>query len=194
MEQKHKKRFVKVRLGQECRYIEEADTLLQFTQNFKNEFRINNNSKKEFILSCKNKANRITKVEDENTYQKLKNLIIEYPKLIEPSFIPKPKKKSEIVIHNNSKCSQCGESPIRGIKYKCLNCPSYELCPSCEKRVGEKHGHPLLMLRRSDDLEKFGKDILEKNKQHKEDLEIKKDNEEEKEDKEDIGDKMDKED
>lgn len=53
----------------------------------------------------------------------------------------------------NTKCSQCGKSPVEGIRYYCLNCASYVLCQICEKEYGEKHGHALLMIRNEADLE-----------------------------------------
>ena len=64
-------------------------------------------------------------------------------------------KKNTKVIHENSKCFECGQSPIEGIRYYCLNCSSYDLCQKCEKKFGEKHGHQMLKLRRPDDLKKF---------------------------------------
>lgn len=69
-------------------------------------------------------------------------------------------KKKEV--HEKSKCSKCGQSPIEGIRYFCLKCSSFELCSNCEKKYGEKHGHELLMLRRPDDLEKFKSYIFKK--------------------------------
>ena len=160
MEHNQHKRFVKVRLGHEGRFIEAADTLLGLTKNFKREFKIKEDAN--YILSCKDKTNKITNIESEETYNKFKDFIIDFPKLIEPSFIPKPKqKKDEIATHKNIKCSECGESPIKGIRYKCWNCTTYELCSQCEKKFGEKHGHPLLKLRKAEDLEKYGKIINE---------------------------------
>ena len=55
----------------------------------------------------------------------------------------------------NLTCSKCLTTPIIGIKYKCLTCPSYYLCEKCEKIYGQKHGHCLLMIRRDEDLEKY---------------------------------------
>ena len=157
MDKNIKKKLVKVRLGQEGRYIEIGDTLEQFKNNFIKEFKIKTNTK-DYILSCKDKSNRITKVDKEKKYQEIKNFIIDYPKLIEPSFIPQEK-----IIHLNSKCSECGISPIIGIRYHCMNCTSYELCSNCEKIIGEKHGHPLLKLRKSDYLKKYWNEIFKKN-------------------------------
>ena len=162
MEHKKHKRLVKVRLGHQGRFIESADSLLGFTQNFKREFKIKEDA--DYILSCKDKTNKITNIESEETYDKFKDFIINFPKLIEPSFIPNPKpkiKKDEITTHKNTKCSVCEVSPIKGIRYKCLYCTAYELCSLCEKKFGEKHGHPLLKLRKAEDLEKYGKIINE---------------------------------
>lgn len=69
-------------------------------------------------------------------------------------------KKNSKVNHENSKCSQCGQSPIEGIRYYCLNCSSFELCQKCEQKYGEKHGHQMLMLRRPNDLKKYKHKIL----------------------------------
>ena len=151
-----KKKLIKVKLGEEGRYIEEGDTLDDFKENFKKEFKINSNIN-DYTFSCKDKVNRITKVEDEQTYQKIKTFILKYPKLIEPSFVLKEK-----AIHKNSKCSECGMSPIIGIKYHCMNCDLYELCSNCEIKYGEKHGHPLLKLRKAEYLERFKNVIFKK--------------------------------
>ena len=155
MEKKKNKRLIKVKFGQEGKYIEEGDTLEQFKENFKKAFRIKSNEN-EYILSCLNKANRVTIIEDDKKYQNLKNIMINYPKLIEPSFIQKKR-----IIHKNSKCSECDISPIEGIKYQCLKCKSYELCSICEKKLGEKHGHPLLKLRKTEYMEIYK--IVEEN-------------------------------
>ena len=90
-------------------------------------------------------------------------------------FILKMKSKKELInkeinnkkpkiIHHNTKCSKCGQSPIEGIRYHCLKCTSYELCSLCEKKYGENHGHELLKIRRPEDFNKFKAYILQKNK------------------------------
>ena len=65
------------------------------------------------------------------------------------------------IVHINTKCSQCGQSPIEGMRYYCLKCQSYNLCSNCEKKYGEMHGHPLLMLRRQYDIDKYNLNIIE---------------------------------
>ena len=53
----------------------------------------------------------------------------------------------ESLIHHGVKCSLCQKYPIIGIRFKCLQCNSYDLCETCEAKFGEKHGHILLKLR-----------------------------------------------
>ena len=161
MKKNDNKRLVRVRMGDIGRYIEEADTLNQFKINIIKEFKVNSNEN-DYILSCEDKAHHTTNIEDEETYQKIKHLLIKYPKLIEPSFIPRKK-----IIHIDSKCFVCEKSPIEGIRYVCMNCNLYELCSDCEKTNGERHGHPLLKLRKENYLEKY-KDIIFNNYQSKE--------------------------
>ena len=68
--------------------------------------------------------------------------------------------KEAKVVHKNSKCSKCGKSPIEGNRYICMQCLTFELCQSCEKKYGKKHGHPFLKLKRADDFDKFKKYIF----------------------------------
>ena len=53
----------------------------------------------------------------------------------------------ESLIHHGIKCYLCQKFPIVGIRYKCLQCKSYNLCEDCEKKEGMNHGHLLLKLR-----------------------------------------------
>ena len=64
------------------------------------------------------------------------------------------------VVHENSKCSKCGQSPIEGLRYYCLKCETFELCSACEKNYGEKHGHELLKIRRPEDFNIFKNEII----------------------------------
>ena len=34
-------------------------------------------------------------------------------------------------VHRNIKCDNCNQKPIIGIRYKCLDCPDYNLCNNC---------------------------------------------------------------
>ena len=51
------------------------------------------------------------------------------------------------LIHYGIKCNACGKFPIAGIRYKCIQCNSYNLCEECEIKCGKNHGHSLLQLR-----------------------------------------------
>ena len=42
-------------------------------------------------------------------------------------------------IHTDIKCNNCGACPIVGYRYKCLECPNYNLCNECEKIVSHEH-------------------------------------------------------
>lgn len=65
--------------------------------------------------------------------------------------------KTKVVNTNNSNlnttehigvsCNICGVCPIKGIRFKCLLCPSVDFCENCESTKGEAHGHPLAVLK-----------------------------------------------
>ncbi len=74
----------------------------------------------------------------------------------------------ESLIHHGIKCDLCQKFPIVGIRYKCLQCKSYNLCEDCEKKEGMNHGHLLLKLRDNRQINLIGnnnpkKDIKLKN-------------------------------
>ncbi len=47
----------------------------------------------------------------------------------------------ESKIHYGIKCHECQTFPITGIRFKCLQCESYDLCEQCEEKFGKNHGH-----------------------------------------------------
>lgn len=49
--------------------------------------------------------------------------------------------------HIGVSCNICGVCPIKGIRFKCLLCPSMDFCENCESTLGEEHGHPLAVLK-----------------------------------------------
>lgn len=50
--------------------------------------------------------------------------------------------------HSNIKCNGCIAFSIRGKRFKCLQCPDFNLCEKCEKKV--KHNH--IMIRFSESI------------------------------------------
>ena len=44
----------------------------------------------------------------------------------------------ESLIHSGKKCRICKKFPIVGIRYKCLQCNSFDLCENCEKKRRSK--------------------------------------------------------
>ncbi|EDW37147.1 GL26088 [Drosophila persimilis] len=45
---------------------------------------------------------------------------------------------SNFTIHDGVECDGCGLSPLVGFRYKCVQCPNYDLCQRCEAA----HKHP----------------------------------------------------
>ena len=50
-------------------------------------------------------------------------------------------------VHFGVKCDGCGKFPIVGCRYKCAVCNNFDYCEDCEKKLSQKHGHPLLKIR-----------------------------------------------
>ena len=48
-------------------------------------------------------------------------------------------------IHSGIKCDGCGMYPIKGLRFKCLVCPSFNFCYNCEEN--EEHEHPFYKIR-----------------------------------------------
>lgn len=47
--------------------------------------------------------------------------------------------KRQAYIHRGTRCDSCGEIPIKGIRWKCINCPDYDLCSTCEQNQSAPH-------------------------------------------------------
>jgi len=52
---------------------------------------------------------------------------------------PQHEKKDGKPIHNNVCCDVCNKAPIEGIRYKCNNCPDFDLCEECMKTKKDLH-------------------------------------------------------
>ena len=55
---------------------------------------------------------------------------------------PKPTPKEPEVVHFGVSCDECGVTPIKGRRYKCLVCHNFDLCTECEQRT--QHEHPMV--------------------------------------------------
>ncbi|EDW77753.2 uncharacterized protein Dwil_GK24381 [Drosophila willistoni] len=49
---------------------------------------------------------------------------------------------SNFIIHDKVECDICGLSPLVGFRYKCIQCPNFDLCQGCEA----SHKHPEHMM------------------------------------------------
>ena len=46
--------------------------------------------------------------------------------------IAEDQEKKKGFVHRGVNCNSCNEMPIRGIRWRCSNCPDYDLCEQCE--------------------------------------------------------------
>lgn len=49
--------------------------------------------------------------------------------------------------HRGITCEECGENPIRGIRWHCLNCPDFDLCSTCEAHSDHIKTHVFAKIR-----------------------------------------------
>ena len=49
--------------------------------------------------------------------------------------------------HRGIKCEECGEWPIRGIRWHCLNCPDFDLCSTCEANSDHHKTHVFVKIK-----------------------------------------------
>ena len=47
-------------------------------------------------------------------------------------YIAEDQSRTDGYVHRGVKCNQCDTKPIRGIRWRCANCPDYDLCSDCE--------------------------------------------------------------
>ena len=53
-------------------------------------------------------------------------------------------------IHHGIKCNQCFQEPIIGYRYKCCECPNFNLCEKCEENNSkeEEHIHDFIKMKK----------------------------------------------
>lgn len=55
--------------------------------------------------------------------------------------------KENAEVHKGYTCDNCETSPIKGIRYKCSQCPDFDLCQACESKGAHSH-HTFLKIRK----------------------------------------------
>ena len=120
----------------------------------------------------KEKENNIINYEDdiankeiidiiEQNFEKFKEDLINESKIQTSQIVMQSKLKSEpnkekdndietpssVEIHNGCICNGCGEFPIVGIRYKCVDCKDFDYCQSCYEEKKYIHAHPFYKLR-----------------------------------------------
>lgn len=44
-------------------------------------------------------------------------------------------------VHRGCQCNSCGMAPIRGVRYRCVNCADFDLCETCESQGSHTKAH-----------------------------------------------------
>ncbi|KAH9826754.1 Zinc-binding domain, present in Dystrophin, CREB-binding protein [Teratosphaeria destructans] len=62
-------------------------------------------------------------------------------------YIAEEDSKREAYEHRGITCEECGEFPIRGVRWHCLNCPDYDLCTTCEAHSLHEKTHVFVKIK-----------------------------------------------
>eukprot|EP00834_Sanchytrium_tribonematis_P007943 NODE_811_length_3740_cov_1.483251.p3 type:complete len:238 gc:universal NODE_811_length_3740_cov_1.483251:3672-2959(-) len=55
--------------------------------------------------------------------------------------VAKDQAEKESIIHRGITCNSCGQSPVKGIRFKCLNCEDYDTCSNCLQHDTHNSNH-----------------------------------------------------
>ena len=69
----------------------------------------------------------------------LNSIIVESSSKKDNKSIKSQKNSKDNIIHIGIQCNNCGELPIQGIRYKCVECDNYNLCSKCEENKSHPH-------------------------------------------------------
>ena len=95
--------------------------------------------------SGKNIENIITSNIENIKEEIIQSILIENSKIQQNSKMNKKGPKNSY-IHENYFCNICQASPIKGIRYHCLECDNFDLCEKCEETIN--HEHPLYKIKK----------------------------------------------
>lgn len=62
-------------------------------------------------------------------------------------YIAEEKAKREAYEHRGIQCDGCGVSPIRGVRWHCLNCPDVDYCSTCEASSRHSQTHVFVKIK-----------------------------------------------
>lgn len=62
-------------------------------------------------------------------------------------YIAEDKAKRDAYEHWGIQCDGCNESPIRGVRWHCLNCPDVDLCSTCEASSRHQQTHVFVKIK-----------------------------------------------
>ena len=96
----------------------------------------------EFENIIKNKLDTLTKEIIRDSQISVQKLESQYSKQLSS----KVDKSNQLSIHNVL-CRGCSAFPIKGIRYKCTICNSFDYCEECEMKHAEMHKHPFYKIR-----------------------------------------------
>lgn len=66
--------------------------------------------------------------------------------LSESSDEKKSEAKTPEVVHRTVQCNFCKMHPLLGLRYKCAQCPHFDICRDCWKQKGHDFDHPLIIV------------------------------------------------
>lgn len=61
--------------------------------------------------------------------------------------IAEEQSRTDGYVHRGVACDSCNESPIKGVRYRCVNCADHDLCETCESTQTHNRQHLFLKIR-----------------------------------------------
>lgn len=81
--------------------------------------------------------------------QRIKNLIPCLKNQLSENFEVSVSNQQDQLKHEGVACNGCSMNPIIGIRYKCIECPTFNFCSSCEEKI--EHEHNFLKMKKVED-------------------------------------------